>query len=299
MAITRTQLFKQLVPGLHALFGMEYNRYDEEHREIYEITSSNRAFEEETKLTGFRAAGEKPEGSAVDYDNAQEVWTARYTHITIAQGFALTEEAFEDNLYDSLSARYTKALARSMAYTKQVRAAELLNAGFSTYTSGDGVTLFNASHPLANGQVNSNTVAADLNETALENAVIAISAWLDERGLKIAAKPRKLIVHPNDMFAAKRILESELRVATSDNDLNALRKMAAIPEGYTVNHWLTDSDAWFLKTDVPDGMKMFVRSAMKKGSETDFDTGNMKYKARERYSFGVSDPLGIYGSSGT
>lgn len=298
MAITRTQLQKELVPGLHALFGLEYDRYPEQHKEIYDIQSSNRAWEEETKLSGFGAAPVKDEGQGVDYDQAQEAWTARYTHTTIAQGFALTEEAFEDNLYDSLASRYTKALARSMAYTKQVRAAELLNTGFTTYQSGDAVYLFSASHPLVNGGTNSNLIAADLNETALEDACIQISKWVDERGLLIAAMPVKLIIPTDLQFVASRILNNPNRPATSDRDINALYEAGKIPGGMTINNWLTDTDAWFLKTDVPDGMKMFVRSPLKKSSDIDFDTGNMKYKARERYSFGVSDPLGIFGSAG-
>lgn len=298
MAITRGQLQKQLIPGLNALFGMEYARYPEQHREIYEVTSSSRSFEEETKLSGFAASPEKDEGDAVDYDTAQEAWTARYTHVTIAQGFALTEEAFEDNLYDSLSSRYTKALARSMAYTKQVRGAEILNTGFTTYQSGDGVTLFSTAHPLVGGGTNSNRAAADLNETSLEDAAITISKWVDERGLLIAAMPQKLIVPTDLMFVACRILENPNRPETADRDINALYKHNTIPGGYSVNNWLTDVDAWFIKTDVPDGMKMFVRAALKKSSDVDFDTGNMKYKARERYSFGVSDPLGIFGSPG-
>lgn len=297
MAISRAQLYKQLIPGLHALFGVQYNSYPEEHKDIYEVTGSTRSFEEETKLTGFGPAGQKLEGAGVDYDTAQEVWTARYTHVTIAQGFALTEEAFEDNQYDSLSARYTKALARSMAYTKQVRAASILNSGFST-TYGDGVNLFSASHPTASGTVNSNLATADLNETSLENAVIAMARWVDERGLLIAAKPKKLIIPVDNVFTAKRILGNPNRPETADRDINALYAMSSIPQGFAVNHWLTDTDGWFLTTDVPDGMKMFVRSSMKRSTSTDFDTGNMKYKARERYSFGVSDPLGIYGAQG-
>lgn len=300
MAITRTQLQKELVPGLHALFGLEYGRYPEQHKEIYDVASSNRAFEEETKLSGFGAASVKDEGGGIDYDSAQEAWTARYTHTTIAQGFALTEEAFEDNLYDSLAPRYTKALARSMAYTKQVRAAELLNTGFTSYQSGDGVYLFSASHPLINGGTNSNLIAADLNETALEDACIQISKWVDERGLLIAAMPLKLIIPTDLQFVASRLMDqpADKRPGTADNDVFALKQTGKIPGGYTINNWLTDTDAWFLKTDVPDGMKMFVRAALKKSSDIDFDTGNMKYKARERYSFGCSDPLGIFGSAG-
>ncbi len=301
MAISRAQLLKELLPGLNALFGLEYAKYGEEHKEIYETESSERSFEEETKLSGFTAAPVKNEGSAIAYDNAQEAWTARYTHETIAYGFSITEEAIEDNLYDSLSARYTKALARSMAYTKQVKAAAVLNNGFAaTVTYGDGQPLFSTSHPLVSGGVNSNTTATgvDLNETSLENAVIQIAAWTDERGLLIAAKPRKLIVPPALMFVATRLLETELRVGTTNNDINALKNNGSIPEGYTVNHFLTDTNAWFLTTDVPNGLKHFVRTPLQNSMDGDFDTGNVRYKARERYSFGVSDPLGIYGSSG-
>ena len=301
MAISRAQLLKELLPGLNALFGLEYAKYGEEHKEIYETESSERSFEEETKLSGFTAAPVKNEGAAIAYDNAQEAWTARYTHETIAYGFSITEEAIEDNLYDSLSARYTKALARSMAYTKQVKAAAVLNNGFSaTVTYGYGQPLFSTSHPLVSGGVNSNTTATgvDLNETSLENAVIQIAAWTDERGLLIAAKPRKLIVPPALMFVATRLLETELRVATNNNDINAIKNNGSIPEGYTVNHFLTDTNAWFLTTDVPNGLKHFVRTPLQNSMDGDFDTGNVRYKARERYSFGVSDPLGIYGSSG-
>jgi hypothetical protein len=292
---------KELLPGLNALFGLEYAKYGEEHKEIYETETSERSFEEETKLSGFSAAPVKNEGSAISYDNAQEAWTARYTHETIALGFSITEEAIEDNLYDSLSARYTKALARAMYYTKEVKAAAVLNNGFSSaVTYGDGQPLFSTSHPLVSGGVNSNRPAtnADLNETSLENAVIQIAAWTDERGLLIAAKPRKLVVPPNLMFTATRLLQTELRVATADNDVNALKMMGSIPEGYTVNHYLTDTNAWFLTTDVPNGLKHFVRTPMQNSMDGDFDTGNVRYKARERYSFGVSDPLGIFGSPG-
>jgi hypothetical protein len=301
MAISRAQLLKELLPGLNALFGLEYAKYGEEHKEIYETETSERSFEEETKLSGFSAAPVKNEGAAIAYDNAQEAWTARYTHETIALGFSITEEAIEDNLYDSLSARYTKALARAMAYTKQVKAAAVLNNGWnSTYTYGDGQTLFSTAHPLVSGGVNSNTTATgvDLNETSLENAVIQIAAWTDERSLLIAAKPRKLIVPPALMFVATRLLETELRVGTNDNDINALKNNGSIPEGYTVNHFLTDTNAWFLTTDVPNGLKHFVRTPLQNSMDGDFDTGNVRYKARERYSFGVSDPLGIYGSQG-
>ena len=304
MAISRAQLLKELLPGLNALFGLEYAKYGEEHKEIYETETSERSFEEETKLSGFAAAPVKNEGSAIAYDNAQEAWTARYTHETIAMGFSITEEAVEDNLYDSLSSRYTKALARGMAYTKQVKAAAVLNQGFTgsgNPTYGDGQVLFSTQHPLVSGGVNSNTPAtpADLNETSLENAVIQIAAWTDERSLLIAAKPRKLIVPPALMFVATRLLETELRVSTADNDINALKNNGSIPEGYTVNHYLTDTNAWFLCTDVPNGLKHFVRTPMSTGMDGDFDTGNVRYKARERYSFGVSDPLGIFGSPGS
>jgi phage major head subunit gpT-like protein len=283
------------------LFGLEYAKYGEEHKEIYETETSERSFEEETKLSGFGQAPVKNEGAAIAYDNAQEAFTARYTHETIAMGFSITEEAVEDNLYDSLSSRYTKALARGMAYTKQVKAAAVLNNGFAGGpTYGDGQVLFSTAHPLVSGGTNSNTpsTAADLNETSLENAVIQIAAWTDERSLLIAAKPRKLIVPPSLMFVATRLLETELRVSTADNDINALKNNGSIPEGYTVNHYLTDTNAWFLCTDVPNGLKHFVRTPMSTGMDGDFDTGNVRYKARERYSFGVSDPLGVFGSPG-
>jgi hypothetical protein len=302
MAISRAQLLKELLPGLNALFGLEYARYGEEHKEIYETESSERSFEEETKLSGFSAAPVKNEGQAIAYDNAQEAWTARYNHETIAMGFAITEEAVEDNLYDSLSSRYTKGLARAMAYTKQVKAAAILNNGFSSaFTYGDGVSLFSTAHPLVNGGTNSNrpSTGVDLNETSLENAVIQIAGWTDERGLLIAAKPKKLIVPPSLMFVATRLLETSLRVGTTDNDINALKNNGSIPDGYTVNHYLTDVNAWFLTTDVPNGLKHFVRMPLDTKMDGDFDTGNVRYKARERYSFGVSDPLGIYGSPGS
>jgi hypothetical protein len=301
MAISRAQLLKELLPGLNALFGLEYARYGEEHKEIFETETSERSFEEETKLSGFGQAPVKNEGSAIVYDNGQEAWTARYNHETIALGFSLTEEAIEDNLYDSLSARYTKALARAMAYTKQVKAASILNNAFSaSYTYGDGKPLCATNHPLVSGGTNSNrpATAADLNETSLEAAVIQIAAWTDERGLLIAAKPRKLVVPPALMFVATRLLETELRVSTADNDINALRSLRSVPDGYTVNHYLTDTNAWFLMTDVPNGLKHFVRTPMQTSMDADFDTGNARYKARERYSFGVSDPLGIFGSPG-
>ena len=301
MAISRAQLLKELLPGLNALFGLSYATYDQEHKEIYETETSERSFEEETKLSGFSAAPVKNEGSAIAYDNGQEAWTARYNHETIAQGFSLTEEAIEDNLYDSLAARYTKALARSMAYTKQVKAAAVLNNGFTSgYNGGDGVPLFSSAHPLVSGGTNSNipTTAADLNETSLEAAVIQISLWTDERGLLIAAKPKKLIVPSSLQFVATRLLETELRVGTNDNDINAIKNNGSVSEGYTVNHFLTDTNAWFLTTDVPNGMKHFERVALSQSMDGDFDTGNVRYKARERYSFGWSDPLGMYGSAG-
>jgi hypothetical protein len=300
MAISRAQLLKELLPGLNALFGLEYQKYEDEHAEIYDVENSERSFEEEVKLSGFGAAPIKQEGAAISYDTAQESFTARYNHETVAMGFSITEEAMEDNLYDSLSARYTKALARAMAYTKQTKAASLLNTGFDTFTSGDGEFLFDTDHPTVSGGNNKNrpTSGADLNETSLEQAVIDIAAFVDERGLLIAARPRKLIIPPALMFVATRILQSELRVATADNDTNALRSNGSIPEGYTVNHYLTDTDAFFLTTDVPNGMKMFVRTPMSTAMDGDFNTGNVRYKARERYSFGVSDPLGIYGSPG-
>jgi len=301
MAISRAQLLKELLPGLNALFGLEYKKYGEEHKEIFESETSERSFEEETKLSGFSAAPVKGEGSAIAYDNAQEAWTARYNHETIAMGFSLTEEAMEDNLYDSLSARYTKALARAMAYTKQVKAAAILNSGFSAATTyGDGVSLFSTLHPLVNGGTNSNTFTtpADLNETSLEAAVIQIAAWTDERGLLIAAKPKKLIVPPALQFVATRLLETELRVGTNDNDINAIKNNGSVSGGYTVNNFLTDTNAWFLTTDVPNGMKHFVRTPLANSMDGDFDTGNVRYKSRERYSFGWSDPLGMYGSVG-
>jgi len=300
MAISRAQLLKELLPGLNALFGLEYAKYGEEHTEIFETETSDRSFEEELKLSGFSAAPVKDEGSAIEYDNAQEAWTARYTHETVAMGFSITEEAIEDNLYDSLSSRYTKALARAMAYTKQVKAANILNTGFAGPTYGDGQTLLSTAHPLISGGVNSNrpAIAADLNETSLEAAIIQIAAWTDERGLLIAAQPKKLVIPPALQFVATRLMETEGRVGTADNDINALRANGSIPGGYTVNHYLTDTNAWFLMTDVPNGLKHFTRAAMATSMDGDFDTGNSRYKARERYSFGVSDPLGIYGSPG-
>jgi len=301
MAISRAQLLKELLPGLNALFGLEYEKYGEEHKDIFEQESSDRAFEEEVKLSGFSAAPVKDEGSAIAYDNAQEAWTARYNHETIALGFSVTEEAIEDNLYDSLSSRYTKALARAMAYTKQVKSANVLNNGFSSsYTGGDGLELFSTAHPLVSGGTNSNepSTAADLNETSLENAIITIAGWVDERDLLIAARPMKMIVPPALQFVATRLLESTNRVGTADNDINAINSMSAVPNGYAVNHFLTDTDAWFLTTDVPNGLKHFVRAPMQTSMDGDFDTGNARYKARERYSFGWSDPLGMFGSPG-
>jgi hypothetical protein len=300
MAISRAQQLKQLLPGLNALFGLEYKRYENEHSEIYETENSERSFEEEQKLSGFGSAPVKQEGAAILYDTAQEVWTARYTHETIAMGFAITEEAMEDNLYENVSARYTKALARAMANTKQVKGAALLNNGFTTFNSGDGVTLFSTSHPLVSGGVNSNrpAVAVDLNETSIEAATIQIAAWTDERGLLITAKPRKLVIAPGNMFVATRILQSTLQPDTASNNVNANKVLNTVPQGYTVNHFLTDPDAWFLLTDVPNGMKMFNRVALSTSMDGDFDTGNVRYKARERYSFGVSDPLGVWGSPG-
>tara|TARA_R110002012_G_scaffold182699_1_gene349033 strand:+ start:482 stop:1390 length:909 start_codon:yes stop_codon:yes gene_type:complete len=301
MAISRAQLLKELLPGLNALFGMEYDKYGEEHAEIFETETSERSFEEEVKLSGFSAAPVKNEGSAISYDNAQEAWSARYNHETVALGFSITEEAVEDNLYDSLSSRYTKALARAMAYTKQVKAAAVLNNGFdSNFAGGDGVELFSTAHPLVSGGTNKNEpdTASDLNETSLESAIIRIGGWTDERGLLIAARPMKLIVPSALQFVATRLLETELRTATADNDTNAIRSMGAISQGFAVNHYLTDTDAWFLTTDVPNGLKHFVRTPMQTSMDGDFDTGNARYKARERYSFGFSDPLGMFGSPG-
>ena len=302
MAINRAQLAKELEPGLNALFGMEYARYENEHAEIFDQEASDRAFEEEVMLVGFGEAAVKQEGSAVQFDTAQESFTARYSHETVALAFSLTEEAVEDNLYDTLSARYTRSLARSMAYTKQVKAAFPLNNGFSTtFSSGDGVALFSTAHPLVNGGTNSNrpSTGADLNETSLEDAIIQIGKYVDERGLKIAAKARKLIIPSDLQFVATRLLQSDYRVGTADNDINAVKTNGVIPEGYSVNHYLTDTNAFFITTDVPDGMKHFVRAPMTTTMDGDFDTGNVRYKARERYSFGVSDPLGIFGSPGS
>jgi hypothetical protein len=300
MAISRAQLLKELLPGLNALFGLEYARYGEEHKEIYETETSERSFEEETKLSGFSAAPVKNEGSPIAYDNAQEAFTARYTHVTIAQGFSLTEEAIEDNLYDSLSGRYTKALARSMAYTKQVRAASILNTGFTAATGGDGQPLFSTAHPLVSGGTNSNepAVPADLNETSLEAAVIQISLWTDERGLLIASKPRKLIVPPALQFVATRLLETELRVGTGDNDINAIKSMGKFPGGVVINHYLTDESAWFLLTDCPDGLKYFERRGISFDTDNDFETENAKFKCTFRAGWGATDPRCIWGSEG-
>lgn len=302
MAISRAQLLKELLPGLNALFGMTYKEYKNEHTDIFDTESSERSFEEETKLAGFQSAPVKQEGDGLFYDNAQEAWTARYTHETIAMGFSITEEAMEDNLYDSLSARYTKSLARSMAYTKQVKGAAILNNAFnSSFLYGDGVVLCSTAHPLVSGGTNSNrpSTGTDLNETSLEAAVIQIAAWTDERGLLIAAMPRKLIIPSALQFIATRLLRTELQVDTADNNINALKNNGSIPGGYSINHYLTDTNAWFLKTDVPNGLKMFQRAPLKTSMDGDFDTGNTRYRARERYSFGVSDPLGIFGSPGS
>ena len=300
MAISRSQLVKELEPGLNALFGLEYGRYDAEHTEIFETETSDRAFEEEVMLSGFGNARVKSEGGSIVYDNATETFTARYTHETIALGFAITEEAVEDNLYDRISARYTKALARSMANTKQVKAANVLNNAFdSNFAGGDGVELCSTTHPLVAGTLsNELATAADLNETSLEQALIDIAAFTDERGLLISTQGRKLIIPSELQFVAERLTQSQLRVATADNDINALRNMGMIPEGYVVNHYLTDPDAFFIKTDIPNGFKLFQRSPIRTSMEGDFDTGNVRYKARERYSFGFSDPRCVFGSPG-
>jgi hypothetical protein len=300
MAISRAQLVKELEPGLNALFGLEYKNYENEHAQIYDTETSDRAFEEEVMLSGFGEAPVKSEGSGVAYDNAQEAFTARYTHETIALAFSLTEEAIEDNLYDRLASRYTRALARSMATTKQIKAASVLNGAFSTSVGGDGVVLCSTAHPTIGGPNLSNTlqVAADLSETSLEQALIDIAAFTDERGLKIAVQGVKLIIPKELQFTADRIMKSTLRVGTADNDINAIRNMGMIPQGYTVNHYLTDPEAFFIKTDAPNGMKMFQRLGIKTAFEGDFDTGNVRYKARERYVFGFSDPRGIFGSPG-
>lgn len=309
MAMSRAQLLKELLPGLNALFGLEYARYADQHKEIYETEKSERSFEEEVKLAGMGAAPVKQEGEAIEYDQGQEAFTSRYNHETIALGFSITEEAVEDNLYDSLSARYTKALARAMSYTKQVKAAAVLNTGFSgSYLGGDGVSLFGnngggsrVGHPLVNGAVNYNspTSGVDLNETSMENAIIQIAAWTDERGLLIAAKMRKLVIPPALQFTAARLYKTVGRVGTADNDVNALKAQGDLSGGFTVNNFLTDVNAWFLLTDVPNGLKHFDRVGMSTKMEGDFETGNVRYKARERYSFGWSDPLAIWGSAGS
>ena len=298
MAISRAQLVKELEPGLNALFGLEYRQYADEAAEIFDTETSDRAFEEEVMLSGFGNASVKPEGQGVSYDDAQETFTARYTNETIALAFAITEEAIEDNLYDRLASRYTKALARSMASTKQIKGAAVLNNGFdNTYAGGDGVALLSDAHPTLSGTFrNELATAADLNETSLEQSLIDISAFTDERGLKIAARGMKMIIPPQLQFTADRLMKSEGRTGTADNDINAVRNMGMIPEGYTVNHFLTSNKKWFIKTDVPNGLKHFVRSPIKTSMEGDFDTGNVRYKARERYVFGFSDPRGIFGS---
>ena len=309
MPMSRAQLLKELLPGLNGLFGLSYKQYENQHTEIFETESSDRSFEEETKLVGFGAAPVKEEGRGIAYDQGQESFTSRYVHETVAMGFSITEEAIEDNLYDSLSARYTKALARGMAYTKQVKAAAILNNGFSgSALGGDGVSLFGVNsgstrvgHPLASGGANFNSpsVGVDLNETSIEAAVIQIQAWTDERGLLVSAKPRKLVLPPSYQFIVKRVLGSELRTGTTDNDINALRALGTIGGGYTINNFLTDTNAWFMLTDVPDGLKHFNRVGMKTSMEGDFETGNVRYKARERYSFGWSDHLSCWGSPGS
>ena len=301
MAISRAQLVKELEPGLNALFGLEYKSYANEHAEIFDTESSDRAFEEEVMLSGFANAAVKPEGQGVQFDDAQESFTARYTNETIALAFAITEEAIEDNLYDRLASRYTKALARSMANTKQVKAAAVLNNGFNaSFAGGDGKALFADDHPTIAGSFkNELETGADLNETSLEQALIDIGKMTDERGLKIAARGMKLIIPSELQFTADRLMKSEGRTGTADNDINAIRNMGMIPQGYTVNHFLTNAKKWFVKTDVPNGLKHFVRSPIKTSMEGDFDTGNVRYKARERYVFGFSDPRGIFGSDAT
>ena len=301
MAISRSQLAKELEPGLNALFGLEYDKYDKEHLDVFDVESSDRAFEEEVMLAGFGNAETKPEGAGVNYDTAQESWTARYNHETIALAFAITEEAVEDNLYDKLAGRYTKALARSMNNAKQIKGANVLNRGFnSSYTGGDGKELLATDHPTVTGGdfKNELTTAADLNETSLEQALVDLADMIDERGLKVAVKATKMLIPSELVFVAERLLQSQLRTGTGDNDINAVKSSGMVPGGYVVNHYLTDSDAWFLKTDAPNGLKVFERSPLKTSMEGDFDTGNMRYKARERYSFGWSDPRGIFGSPG-
>ena len=301
MPISRNQLVKELEPGLNALFGLEYARYENQHEAIYDIETSDRAFEEEVMLSGFGSAQVKPEGTSVNFDDATESFTARYTHETVALAFAITEEAVEDNLYDRISSRYTKALARSMSNTKQVKAANVLNNAFdSSFTGGDGVELCSTAHPSTGGNIrNELSTASDLNETSLEQALIDIAAFTDERGLKIAARGMKMIIPSALQFTADRLMKSDGRTGTADNDINAVKNMGMVPEGYTVNHYLTDTDAWFIKTDVPNGLKHFNRSPIKTTMEGDFDTGNVRYKARERYVFGFSDPRGVFGSPGT
>jgi len=298
MAISRAQLVKELEPGLNALFGLEYKQYVNEAAEIFDTENSDRAFEEEVMLAGFANAAVKPEGQGVTFDSAQETFTARYTNETIALAFAITEEAIEDNLYDRLASRYTKALARSMANTKQVKGAAVLNNGFnSSYAGGDGVELFSTAHPtLAGTFSNELATAADLNETSLEQALIDIAAFTDERGLKIAARGMKMVIPSALQFTAERLMKSKGRTGTADNDINAINNMGAVPEGYVVNHYLTDTSKWFIKTDVPNGLKHFTRAPLKTSMEGDFDTGNVRYKARERYVFGFSDPRGAFGS---
>jgi hypothetical protein len=300
MSINRSQLAKELEPGLNALFGLEYATYENQHAEIFDTENSDRAFEEEVMLSGFGAAAVKPEGTSVNFDNATESFTARYSHETVALAFSITEEAVEDNLYDKISTRYTKALARSMAHTKQVKAANVLNNGFnSSFKGGDGVELFSSAHPTTSGnQRNELATASDLNETSLEQAMIDIAAFADDRGLKVAAKARKMIIPSALQFTADRLMNSAGRTATSDNDINAIRNMGMIPEGYVVNNYLTDTDAFFIKTDVPNGMKHFQRAPVATSMEGDFETGNVKYKARERYSFGFSDWRGMFASEG-
>ena len=303
MATSRSQLVKELEPGLNALFGLEYNRYDNEHAEIFNTETSDRAFEEEVMLSGFGTAATKAEGAMVTFDQASEVYTSRYTHNTVALAFAITEEAIEDNLYDRLAGRYTRALARAMAQSKQITAANVLNNAFDTggsFNGGDGKALCTTDHPLANGGTfrNELSTAADLSETSLEQSLIDIAAFVDERGLKIALQGRKLIIPKELQFTAERIMRSPQRVGTADNDINAMANMGMIPEGYRINHFLNDTDAFFIMTDAPNGMKHFVRSPIKTAIEGDFDTGNVRFKARERYSFGFSDPRGIFGSPG-
>ena len=301
MAISRGQLVKELEPGLNALFGLEYKRYENQHAEIFDTENSDRAFEEEVILSGFANAQTKPEGSGVTFDNAQETFTSRYTHETIALAFSITEEAIEDNLYDRLASRYTKALARSMANTKQVKAANVLNNAFdSAFAGGDGKELCATDHPTIAGTFsNELATSADLNETSLEQSLIDIAAFTDERGLKIAARGMKMIIPSELQFTAERLMKSAQRTGTADNDINAVNSMGMVPQGYVVNNFLTDTDAFFIKTDVPNGMKMFVRSPIKTAMEGDFDTGNVRYRARERYGFGWSDPKGLFGSPGT